>query len=60
MICNQANARIVRLYRDIMRCYAIRWRIIGLDPAERARANGLLERARYCRTQAQIFAGYPL
>jgi len=60
MITNQANARIVRLYRDLMRWYAKRWRIIGLDPVEHDRAAGLLERARYCRLQAQIFAGYPL
>jgi hypothetical protein len=55
-----ANQRIAKLYRDIMRCYAIRWRIIGLDPVEHERAAGQLERARYCRLQAQIFADYPL
>ena len=60
MICNQANARIVRLYRDLMRWYSKRWRIIGLDPIEHKRAAQLLERATYCRIQAQIFAGYPL
>ena len=60
MIANQANARIVKLYRELMRIYMIRWRIIRGDPAEAARAAGLLERAKYCRIQAQIFAGYPL
>jgi hypothetical protein len=50
------NARIVKLYRDIMRCYALRWRIIGLDPVERERAAGLLARAKHCRIQAQIFS----
>ena len=49
------NQRIARLYRDIMRCYAVRWKIIRLDDHERRRA-AVLERAKYCWWQAHTYA----
>jgi len=50
------NQRIARLYRELMWCYSHRWKVIRGYPADSAQAARLLERARYCRLQAQIFS----
>lgn len=60
MITNQANARIVKLYRDIMRCYAIRWQIVRRDYREHDRACGLLSDAVRLRDLANHWEANPV
>lgn len=57
---NDYNARIYRMVRGMMFCYARRWRVVRQDPVETATARYLLASAIRMRDLSHLYQANPI